>query len=424
MAKADHTTGAGLSRLNTGMVFLLAAVALLSAVPVASNRPALWLSWSAAVAGIAVLYLLASLLVERARPLRVLRYRRLFFFCAVVPAYGLLQSIDLGGVLQSVLYPMRAGLEPWSTGGISVAPDASAMGALRLAGYLIFLGLTIEVCSRREAVTLLFKLLFWGIFLEAAWALFALNSLGDYALWGPKTAYQGMATGTFVNRNALATFLGFGLNIGAALIARGVELPKIRASRPKGRFGRIEFPTVVYACAMFGILAALLATQSRMGIAASVLGLGATVVLFRSARPEGRRWMWVEAAVVLGVLGGVIVVLGQEGVLNRSLFVASDGIERWEIYRHVLGMIGLRPFTGFGLDAFSPAFEAFRTASLTSANYFDYAHNSYLGLWAELGLVVGSIPPVALAVCAARIWSHLRQGENGAAFFVASKTSG
>lgn len=399
------------------MVVVLGVLTLLSAVPVASNRPSLWLTSVVVVAALAAAYVAFSLLRDPNRALHVMRYSRLFLMAAIVPAYGLFQSLDVIGFLQPMLFPVRAGMQTMAPQTISFAPDASIMGALRLMGYLIFLALVIEVCHRRETVQMLLRILFFGICLQAAFALFALNSLDDFALWGTKTAYQGMATGTFVNRNSLATYLGFGLVLGFGLIARRHETPKIRLTRPAGPLGRLEFQNVVYGSGMLVIFAALVATQSRMGMLATLCGLTTAASAFRSSIAQDSRRPAVVGALLVVAIGVVVAILGQEGLLTRSLFLSVDGVERWEIYRHVILMIKTRPLTGFGLDAFFPAFETFRTETLTSPNYFDYAHNSYLALWAELGLIVGSIPPFLLAVVAGRTWARLRSGENGAAYF-------
>src|SRR5690606_27910085 len=141
---------------------------------------------------------------------RVKPFSGYFLIAMIVPVYAVFQAQNLAGMLPTGAREMRGRT-------ISMVPDASVIGALRFFGYLILLALVIEVATRRDRVNLMTKVLFVGITLQAVWALIALKLLGDAALWGEKTAYLGMATGSFINRDSLATFLGFGLVVGAAL---------------------------------------------------------------------------------------------------------------------------------------------------------------------------------------------------------------
>lgn len=412
MARPGGRREHGFSRLNSRYAVILALLAVVSAVPVASNRPSWWLLWTALIAFLMIVYQAASMRMIPSRPPRIQSLVGYFLLAALVPAYAMLQSQNLAGVLPAWLIPVRPGMEALAGQTISVVPDASLIGALRFLGYLMFLALIIEVSTRRDRVGLISRILFGGITLQAIWALVALKLLGDVALFGEKTAYLGMATGTFINRNSLATFLGFGLILGAVLIGRRFEGPEVRSARRRGLIERLGAEGQLVLVAMLIILLALLATQSRLGLAASVIGLGVTALLLLW-RQGGLSVGLVIAIVLVAVLfvGGVIVLAGQ-GVSDRALFSESDGITRLTLYHQILGMIALRPVTGFGFDAFGSAFEAFRAPPLNGNGAFDLAHNSYLALWSEMGLLVGSIPPLLLLVAGGVMAQRLRKGED------------
>lgn len=58
-------------------------------------------------------------------------------------------------------------------------------------------------------------------------------------------------------------------------------------------------------------------------------------------------------------------------------------------------MISERPLQGYGLDSFPLAFRAFQGPGLAVSRVWDHPHSLYLGQWAELGVVVGSLPALA-----------------------------
>lgn len=404
------------SRMNDRFAIGLALIAASSAVPVASNRPSWWMVWTGLVAILAAVHLMQAGRIAPNRQPRFLSQKWLFGIALLVPAYAVLQGVPVAGLLPAALVPLRAGMEGLQGATISVAPDASLIGALRVLGYLIFLALVVEVATRRQRLTRIGRILFVGITLQAIWALVALKLLNDFSFWGEKTSYQGMATGTFINRNSLATFLGLGLILGTVLVGRLADGPRMRTSRPQSLPERLGFEGGLILLGMLLITLALLATQSRLGLFSAAVGVAVTFLLLRRRAGLTARRLWIEVAVIFGLFAGALGIFGASGVLQRMLFLEGDGAVRLELYRQILGMITLRPITGFGFDAFGPAFEAFRRPPLNSPTYFDLAHNSYLGLWAEQGLIVGSIPPVLLGVAGVICWRRLSDDEGFPSF--------
>jgi O-antigen ligase len=376
MARLRHAHSADFGAWNNRSGAGLMGLAAISALPLASNRPIWWLIWTVIIAASALLY--QGLAWQR--PARIRPMAWFFVVAALVPAMAVLQSLELQGLAP---FAGRFGQT------VSVVPEASQLGALRVLGYLIFFALVIEVSTRRERVIWMTRILFYGITLQAIWALAALNLLGDVAVLWEKTAYLGMATGTFVNRNALACFLGFGLILGSALL-----------SQSTARWPLTNMYGGPVMAAMLIQALALVATQSRLGLLAALAGLIATVLL----RAGLLRWAMLLLALAFMA---ILALLWGQGVFERMLFAQADAAVRLELYRQILAMIQARPLTGFGFDGFAPAFEAFRGPPLTAAVSYGHAHNSYLGLWAELGLMVGSVPPLlglaAGAICLRRL---------------------
>ncbi len=403
----DH----GFSRINSCLGAVLALLAVTSAVPVASNRPSLWLLWTALIGSLGLCYHLLAWRMARRRPAHALPFAGFFLLAALVPAYAMLQAQDIASFVPKWMITMRAGMEPMAGGSISVVPDASMIGALRYLGYLTFLALVIEVCTRRERVRLMSRILFWGIVLQAVWALVALKILGDIALFGEKTAYLGMATGTFINRNSLATFLGFGLVLGAGMIGFRYDKPTPRTGRPLSLFEKLGAEGLLVLVAMLILFLSLMATQSRLGIASSLTGLTATILAIFWWQGRLSLWLLLAMPILLALLSAAIALGGQD-IADRALFSEVDGATRLALYRQVIGMIAQRPWTGFGFDCFGPAFEAFRGPPLNGQVAFALAHDTYLTNWSEQGVIIGSVTPLLLLAATVVLIGRLRRSQD------------
>ncbi len=370
---------------------VLVLVILVAPVPVGSNRPVFWLAWAMILALMLGGQALA-MAGRRDAPLRVMGLR------AEVVMFGLL----LGALFLQVL-PL--GLAPPLPGGatmptISLAPAAMPAALVRWLGYGALFALMVEVAANRVRARRMAHVLFWGIGAHALFGLVALNMLGDIALWGEKTAHQGAATGVFANRNSLATFLSFGLALGAALVLRPA-----RGGAPA--LGR---GFMILGLGVIGL--ALLATQSRMGLASGMAGV-AVVIWLSVSRPIAPARRLALAAIAIALIG-TAAFIGQD-TLGRMVFAAQALDTRLALYQQVIGMIQARPWTGYGIDAFAPAYELFHKPPVSADLAWDHAHSSYLQLWAELGLIAGSLPVLMGATSSLRLRGRLRdQGQDRA----------
>ncbi|WRH64335.1 MAG: O-antigen ligase family protein [Fuscovulum sp.] len=386
-----------LSIFHDRLAIFLAFLVPLSAVPLASNRAAWWLLWSALFAALSALYLRRFFIIEPEGRLRFINFKWSFCMLLLVPLWGLLQSLPLGTWFPEELLALPNGLDPKILAAVSIQPYVAMSAVIRFAGYVFLAALVLEVARRPERVMLVGKIVFFGIVLQAAYALFALKVLGDFSPWGPKEQYAGSATGTFVNRNSLATFLGFGMILGIGLLAEQITNRRIRETRKADVLGRFCPLTIAVIIGEMFLFIALLATQSRLGLAASMCGVLTSLMVWRWIATRSLRLLirdTVLSATFSSLLATSLSI--SEGVATRFLFTAGDGEDRLEIYRQAIGMIELRPITGFGLDTFSAAFEMFRGPPLDNPVHYDLAHNTYLALWAEAGIIVGSFPPMVL----------------------------
>jgi O-antigen ligase len=362
-------------------------VVALAPIPLGSNRPALWSLWAvgigllAAAYGLAQLHAPASLSLRRYWPEATLFLALLAWLC--------LQSLPIGaGPLTHVALPET------SAAGISLDPGSTRLAALTFATYGVLFLLTSQAVADSRAAHAMLVALFAVIAGYAIYGLVNLTQLGDTLLGAEKSWYGGYATGTFVNRNAFATFLAAGLAIGVPLLAASTA----RRDAP----ARWLHPALVLLGLLF-IAAALLATGSRMGAVAG--GTGVLLGLALSLRRQSKAPVWF-ALVALAAVAAVLALYGA-GTLER-LLLGHDDATRGELYRQVWAAIWQRPWTGYGGGSFAAVFPLFQHAPLPGDVVWDRAHSTYLALWFELGLGFGTVPLLLVAGLARRAVFGLR----------------
>ena len=414
--RARKGAGSG-SLLHRFLAAVLVAAVLVAPLPVGSNRGAAWMFWVLLLSLCGFAYFVAR--GARGNPSRdeAPALRHLLWLPAAFVAYALVQIVPFGAALPdwAVALPPSGAKVPAT---ISVAPAASYIGALRFASMTLFLVLMMATTGRLSRARKIGWVLFFGVVLYAIWALLSLRFFGDTFFWGEKIFSKGIATGPFINRNSFATFLGMGAVLGLSLALERLGKPNVARSGLARLIGAEGVLVALTFICIAIILITQLATQSRMGTAATLVALALVWVL--SLRPaRSRAVFWFAAAAVLAVAIFALATLGED-VVTRSLFAEEDFGVRLALYRQVWEMIVARPFTGYGLDAFPAAFELFHHAPVSAALLWDNAHSTYLTLWVEMGLVVGSIPLIVALAMALRLLRILRNRQHELALPIAA----
>ncbi|MCE6959235.1 O-antigen ligase family protein [Cereibacter sphaeroides] len=370
--------------------WLLLALAVFSAVPFGGNRPTLWFIHAACsfLAGGALLLAGArrGTLVPAGpggHPRRDL----------LIPGVACL-AWAAGLVALQVLPGLGLVDAPWN-----VDPANSLAGAFRQAGTLVFGLACLQSFRRRRRSGRVALALLVAIAAHAAFGFLGLRL--DAIVLPGEAAYPGYLTGAFVNRNSFATLVGIGLALDAALLVS--PLPWRRSW-----IGRMEETLWRAGLAAIGLflVAALVATGSRMGMMASACGLLA-LGLGLLARGPGS---WRQAAAFCGpaILLPILFALRGEVLFDRFVDL-GDGIDqRLALYRVTLEMIASAPWTGAGLDNFAEAFRFHQDLTVNPDLRWEDAHSSYLENWVELGIPAGSLPAIIGVLLLARILGRIR----------------
>jgi O-antigen ligase len=394
---------------NDILMWCLLVFTALAPLPLGSNRPLFWITSAGVMGLVGAAYFLASIL--RSEPLRYplgsLRLHLWLFI--VVCLYLLLQTLPLAGLVGLDRFGTEQVFVTFSS--ISIAPGATQLMLLRMLTYGLFFFLVMQVAARESRRVFMISALLAIVSVYALIGLISLQS-GDTILGLPKWAYFGSATGTFVNRNSYATFLAFGACIAAARLVQAL----VHGSddyRWDTRLRPSRSVIIGYFVAYVLIISVVIATQSRMGLFVSIAGT-LTVIAANAPRLVKTRATAAFALVAaLASVGGALFLYGS-GVFERIGGLERSAELRTELYRQVVELIAMRPWTGFGGGTFEVAFPLVHRLPLSADLVWDKAHNTYLALWAELGLVIGTLPILMFAMFGFRLITGLlrRRGDS------------
>jgi len=387
-------SGEGLTRLNTLVFWLLVALLAIAPIPFGSARAIYWGALAAAIGLVGMVYCALLVWMRQAPRIAPAALWPQAVLWVAVCAWLVVQVLPLGGL--AIPLPDGTTLD---AGTISIAPGMTLLMLARQLGYGLFFFLMLQTLANGRRRRLLFDVLLCIIIAHGVYGMISLRS-GDTILGLEKWAYNGYATGTFVNRNSYATFLAMGSIIAAGrfghVLARGFA-----HHRDDGRPPHFWSSLVIYAVAYVFLVTVILSTASRMGLFVTVVGtIVALAVLLQGGRGKGMLLALVP--VILAAIAVAMVFFGV-GLFERLGGVETSAQVRGDFYRQIWELILLRPLTGFGGGSFELAFPLVHALPVSTDRVWNLAHNTYLALWSELGLVAGSLVILSVGLVAVRI---------------------
>jgi|GEM_PF-585603 len=295
----------------------------------------------------------------------------------LLPAYVALQLVPLPRFLLGIVSPARAQLlenlgkvtESPAFAPLSVAPEATSAYLFRIIACTLVFFLIRQMVRRS----------YWRPW-TAALCLIAIAALE--AGWGLlKSAGGAPVEGTYANKNHFSGLLEMVLPLTLALACKLLQ---------SGLYHRApSISAVLKGCGLLGVatvlLLAVVYSMSKMGFVAGLFGVFVLGALALCSWLEA--WRKRLALAGLGALVFLFLVFLPPDELIRhygSLLSAGDPTEsRGPIAADTVQLIAAYPVFGSGLGTYATAFQKHQTADVNLA--FDFAHNDYLQLAAELG---------------------------------------
>jgi O-antigen ligase len=249
--------------------------------------------------------------------------------------------------------------------------------------------------SRRRIKILMATLIISGICQAVYGSLMTLSGI-EYVLFLPKEAYQGVATGTFINRNHLAGYLELCLAVGIGFMIASLKDNAASNWRDVGRrmLEALLGPKARVRIGLVIMVAALVMTHSRMGNTAffASMTLAGIIALLLSKRAPKATVILLTSLILID-LAVVGTFFGMEKVVNRIESTTMSSLKRDEVNQHAWVMLQDNLLTGTGAGSFYGVFPEYRQEDIGNL-YFDQTHNDYLQFAIELGLI-GFVPLLA-----------------------------
>jgi len=196
-----------------------------------------------------------------------------------------------------------------------------------------------------------------------------------------------LATGTFVNHNHFAGFLEMTFPLGLGYV---LSLGEWNGSKQKSFLKNLissdNFQKQILLLFLLSmILLALFLSGSRMGIFSTFLSL----VFFYLAYTGFHRGDAKKSWIILFVLATAILYafwIGFYPVFERFLKIEQEAPVRTLVWKDMLSIIKDFPLFGTGFGNFSYIYPLYKKA-MEKAVVYKYAHNDYLQLIVETGLL-------------------------------------
>jgi O-antigen ligase len=228
-----------------------------------------------------------------------------------------------------------------------------------------------------------------------------------YGFWQPLEA-GAWPFGPFVNRNFFATWVVMGIPLCTGYLLARQPSRERRDPRPlRTRLAHALDGRAIWLTTAIGLMTvALFASLSRSG----VVGLAAVAIAGWAGarlRPGSHRLRWAAAG--LAVVGSTVVLWGDlPGLATR---VGEGPRERRAIWRDTAPLIRDHWLVGTGAGAYARAMFLYQR---TDRRYYDnQAHNQYLQIAADGGVLLVIPAVVAVTTLAAAGFKRLRQDTSG-----------
>jgi O-antigen ligase len=258
---------------------------------------------------------------------------------------------------------------------------------LKLVSYFIVFFLTAQAFRERaDLVRLAWFLVFLGFAVSLLGIIQYFTAEGKI-YWFRELTLGGSPFGPYVNRNHFAGFVELLLPVGLALLVfRGLH---------RDAFTMVGLLTIVP-------LGAVILSGSRGGIVSVAFELGVLVLLARSRkRPEGPR---IAALAMVGLAAMALIAwLGAGEAIERFSEVHVGDVllaRRATMFRGTLHIFLDHPITGCGLGTLVSVYPRYETGY--DGKVVDHAHNDYVEILAETGIVGG-------LCCAVFLWILFRE---------------
>ncbi len=270
---------------------------------------------------------------------------------------------------------------------ITIYSHATQVELLKLLTYIAIFFLVINNVYKREQIKRIIILMVALGFALSVLAIIQKFSSTDKIYWFQKLTKGCIPFGPYVNRNHFAGYVNMIIPLAFGLFA--LKISKFHASASR-KFSSL-FSSLYFLYILVIMIAALFLSLSRGGM----LSFASTMILMLGLyliRQKSRlRFIIIPLTVFLFAFI-FLVSLDITPIMQRlsTLFYQETDLsseDRIAVLQDSLQIVKDYPVFGTGLGAFQYIYPKYRASSQNFGAYYDYAHNDYLQLLLETGIL-------------------------------------
>jgi O-antigen ligase len=377
------------NRIEAALFAAYMAILVWAPLPFASNR-----IWGGALLAVLVGLVLIGWLIlyvqgtGRINPDIWRRARLPLALLLLVQFWVFLQIQYLPGPVVEFLSPQAYA---WhiKEGWLSLSLDREHTKYYLLRGLTFTAGffLTLALVNTHNRLKMLLQVLVFSGTFQAAYGAFMVLSGLELGFFVEKYVGQGVATGTFVNRNHLAGYLVMCLSAGIGLLLSQLATKSAGSWRERLRSWlnlmlSSKIRLRIYLAVM---VVALVLTRARMGNIAffTALGVAGAIALYTGRQFSPRVVAFLASLFVVDML-----ILGKWFGLDKLMqrLEQTNPTQEGRMWsnQYTIDYIQQFPLTGSGGGSFYGIFPNFQMPDLQG--FHVHAHNDYLEFAAELGI--------------------------------------
>ena len=288
---------------------------------------------------------------------------------------------------------------PWMP--LTLSPEATRQCALALMPPIAVFFATLTLSARNCMPIVIAILLCTLPSVSLALLQHLRGADGSYYIY--ESSY-GIGTGVFNNRNFFAAqiytalpFLGFAL----ATMTRRFHLPLLLV-------GFLGLTFLIF------LLSGLAVSESRTGIALSMLALGFAAIVARGGFVASRSGLWMlgASAMIVGLM--IVAQASMMGIMRFAEPELAMDI-RSEIWSTSIALLKEHFMLGSGLGSFPSLYQMVESPAVLQDTYVNHVHNDWFELAIETGAPGIVLELAFLAWYATSFWRIWRFGSSGGA---------
>jgi O-antigen ligase len=277
---------------------------------------------------------------------------------------------------------LRVGAAPSRWGPLSLSPWSTIQAGLLWIALVVIFWSARALLSRGGVRRLVRSTAHAGLLVSLVAIVQRLVSpLRIYGFWVPFDR-GAQPFGPFVNRNHLVAWM-----LMAVPLVAGYAI--VRTDGGSQRGDRADSAATVWLGAAAIVMTAMIfISLSRSGIVSLiVVAAGGALAVRQGRRRIGALPMIVALAAAIAAIAAYVNMPALLARFDTTLDIIHAGVDRRMIWRDTLAMIGDFPLTGVGAGAYQVGMLVYQS-TIRSEVFFNHAHNHYLQIAAEGGLLV------------------------------------